>query len=82
MFTVQISKLLSLQLLGREQIMSLVYSQYVTDDPNAPHVSGQAYRLIVNHFWCHKLWSTVHHLQRCVAICYKVQNLILKYTQE
>lgn len=45
------------------------YSQNVTDDTDAPHVSGVGHRFVVDHFRCHKLRSSLHHLQRRVALC-------------
>lgn len=45
------------------------HSQDVTDDPDAPHISGQTYRLVINHLRSHKLWRPVHHLKRCGVIC-------------
>lgn len=50
-------------------LMDRCHSQDVTDDPDAPHVSGQTNRLIINHFRCHKLWCPVHYLKRCGVIC-------------
>lgn len=48
-----------------------LHSQDVTDDPNAPHVGGLGHGLVVDHLGCHKLRSSMHHLQRCVAICHE-----------
>lgn len=61
-----------------------MYSQYVTDDPDAPHVGGQIHRLEADHLRRHKLWSPMHHLQRCVAICHTNYTLfgVMKYSGE
>lgn len=62
-------------------LMGGFHSQDVTDDPDAPHVSGQTYRLVINHLRCHKLWRPVHHLKRCGVIwkhimCIKCQTIV------
>lgn len=43
--------------------MWLLVSQDVTDDTDAPHVSGVADGFIVDHLWSHKLWSPKQNLQ-------------------
>ena len=42
---------------------TVLYSQYIADDTNAPHICWEADRFIVDHFWCNKLGSTKQHLK-------------------
>lgn len=45
------------------------YSQDVADDSYAPHVCSIPNRLIVYHFWSHKLWCPKEDFKRTCTFC-------------
>lgn len=44
-------------------LLLVVYSQHVCDDTNTPHVCRKWHKVIVDNFWCQKLWGSKVDLQ-------------------
>lgn len=54
---------------GNHKWLHLQSLQNIADDADAPQVSGQIYRFIIDDLWGHKLWSPMTHHQLFPRLC-------------